>query len=323
VKVNLLEEVGVFGRTLVALRITRVVEAGAVGLPGDAAAGSGEIDAGNDVAELFTGGYFKHMSYGIFRAVLGERGRNVLAAERRNEEIHGERSLCAGCVRIEDDAGAGRVIGKAHRDQQRLLQGRLVLLGKQHSGAKLQTGICHRAGGRELTQAVLNGIARGHLIEIFAGSCVLRSAPLLDRGIVPVLEPAIVVGDFDALVFVGDGVPGRVRRLRDRRTLREGRQGEQTNGERNRQTVRWHGVPFRQGWRELYNGSLVILRPTFLVGRRIGATAWLAGDAAKCIDPSARKQRGPQDDKAKKTAPGWGAVLKHSFTGGARGQLPT
>src|ERR1700733_4119792 len=56
VKVDLLVEVGVFGRTFVSLRITRVVEAGAVGLPGDAAATSGEVDSRDHVRQFRGGG---------------------------------------------------------------------------------------------------------------------------------------------------------------------------------------------------------------------------------------------------------------------------
>ncbi len=138
VKVNLLKEVGVFGGTLIALRIAGVIKAGAVGLPGDAAAGGGEVDAGNDVAKLLAGSDFKHMCSGVFRAVLGERGRNVFTAERRHDRNPRRAIPWRGGVGIEDDASAGRVVGRAHHDQQRLLQRRLVFFGEQHAGAKLQ-----------------------------------------------------------------------------------------------------------------------------------------------------------------------------------------
>lgn len=46
VEINLLIEVGVLRRTLIALRIARVVKAGAVGLPGKAAAGSRKVYPG-------------------------------------------------------------------------------------------------------------------------------------------------------------------------------------------------------------------------------------------------------------------------------------
>ena len=62
-----------------------------------------------------------------------------------------------------------------------------------------------RTGGDELLQAIFDGGARGQVIEIFAGARVLGGAPLLDRGIVPIFQPAIVVGDGDAKIFVGDG----------------------------------------------------------------------------------------------------------------------
>ena len=45
---------------------------------------------------------------------------------------------------------------------------------------------------------------RWQMIEIFPGAGVLRRAPLLDLGSVPVFQPAIVLGDFHAVVKVGD-----------------------------------------------------------------------------------------------------------------------
>ena len=59
VKINLLVEVGVFGRALVALRITRVVETGTVGLPRDAAAAGGEVHARNNVTQFLARSYIE------------------------------------------------------------------------------------------------------------------------------------------------------------------------------------------------------------------------------------------------------------------------
>ena len=56
VKVHLLEEVGVFRWTLVALRIARVVETRAVSVPVDASARGGEVDARYSVGQLLAGG---------------------------------------------------------------------------------------------------------------------------------------------------------------------------------------------------------------------------------------------------------------------------
>ena len=41
----------------------------------------------------------------------------------------------------------------------------------------------------------------------------------------------------------------------------------------------------------------VILRPAFFAGRRTSALAGSTAPTAECIGPSARKRRGPQDDK--------------------------
>ncbi len=70
VKVDLLVEVRVLGRTLVALGIARVVEAGAVGLPRDAASGGGEVHARHHVGKFLAGLDFKHARSGVFGAVF-------------------------------------------------------------------------------------------------------------------------------------------------------------------------------------------------------------------------------------------------------------
>src|SRR5208283_2226935 len=97
----------IFGGTLVALRIARVIEAGTVGLPGDAAPGGGEVHARHNVGEFLARGQFEDVRSGIFRAVFRNGGRNIFAAERWHEEVNRERSLGAGRIRIEDDLRTG------------------------------------------------------------------------------------------------------------------------------------------------------------------------------------------------------------------------
>ncbi len=208
VKINLLIKVGIVLGTLVALRIARVIKAGAVGLPRDAAAGGGEVHPRHHVGKFFPGRHLEHVSRGIFGTALGKRGGHVLAAERRHVEIDRDRSLGAGGVGVEDGAGAGGIVGRAHDDEHRLLLWRLISFGEQHSRAKLQVEIGGRTGGDQLLQAIFDGITRRQMIEIFTSARVLSGAPLLHRGIVPVFQPAIIVADFHALHIVGDRLPG-------------------------------------------------------------------------------------------------------------------
>src|SRR5579859_4814415 len=81
VKIDLLVEIGVLRRALVALRIARVVEARTVGLPRDAAAAGGEVDARHDIGKLLAGSDIEDVGGGIFRSVSGERGGDIFSAE--------------------------------------------------------------------------------------------------------------------------------------------------------------------------------------------------------------------------------------------------
>ncbi len=56
----------------------------------------------------------------------------------------------------------------------------------------------------ELRDAALEAGALGQCVEHRAGVGVLGLAPGLDGGVVPVFEPAVVFGYFDAVVDVGD-----------------------------------------------------------------------------------------------------------------------
>jgi hypothetical protein len=108
-KVNLLIEIGVFRWPLVALWIARVIKAGAIGFPVEAASGSCEVDARHAIWKFLPGGDFEDVGCTVFRAVFGERDGDELAVEGRNVKIHGQRPFCAGRVGIEDDFLAGGI----------------------------------------------------------------------------------------------------------------------------------------------------------------------------------------------------------------------
>ena len=111
-----------------------------------------------------------------------------------------------------------------------------------------------------MLQALLDGGARRQAIEIFAGAGVLRGAPLLDGGIIPVFQPSVVIDDFNAMIFVDDWVLRGVGRLADGWALSKCRQGQQTGTKIGVETT-WdlHWASLRET-RELYvqgelNGS--------------------------------------------------------------------
>src|SRR5215472_14750072 len=102
------------------------------------------------------------------------------------------------------------------------------------------------------------------MVKIFAGAGVLGCAPLLDGGIVPVFEPTVVVGDFDAMVFVGDGTLRRVGRLgefglvskRVNPSLREGGEGNKESEENLREASALHATSLRRAREIILYGEL-------------------------------------------------------------------
>src|ERR1700686_5907420 len=82
VKVDLLKEVSVFGGPLVALGIARVIKAGALSIPVQAAAGGGKVYARHAIGELLAGGDFEDASLAVLRSVFRHCGSDEFPAHR-------------------------------------------------------------------------------------------------------------------------------------------------------------------------------------------------------------------------------------------------
>src|ERR1700726_4977766 len=95
VKVDLLVEISVFGWTLFALWIARVIEAGTVRFPVDAAAAGPKIDALDNVGKLFSSGALENHCANVFGTIFGDSSRDELTIQGRNVKIYGNRSLTA------------------------------------------------------------------------------------------------------------------------------------------------------------------------------------------------------------------------------------
>jgi hypothetical protein len=76
----------------------------------------------------------------------------------------------------------------------------------------LQGEVADRTGADKLLETLFNGGAVLQIVQIPASVDVLGGAPLFDFGIVPVLQPAVVVGYGYAVIFVGDRTLGGVGR---------------------------------------------------------------------------------------------------------------
>lgn len=83
--------------------------------------------------------------------------------------------------------------------------GRLEFQGEEDAGAGDEAAVGRRVFGVEGGELFLDGGAIGAGVEPCARVLVLCDGPCLNGGRVGVFEPAVIVDDFDAVVFVGDG----------------------------------------------------------------------------------------------------------------------
>src|ERR1019366_6600096 len=95
VKIYLLIEVAVFGRTLVALWVARVIKAATVGRPLDAAAGGRVVHAGDDVRQPLSARCLINIRGALLAAILGQRNGNVAAVVRWLVEVDRGPALAA------------------------------------------------------------------------------------------------------------------------------------------------------------------------------------------------------------------------------------
>ena len=125
VKVDLLEKVAVLERPLVALRIARVVETGAVGAPFDASAGRRIHHAGNHVVEAAAGCHIVDVRGAVLAAVGRKRHNDAFAVVGWPEEV--DRGLARGVegVEIKHDTLAADVTRRRQRHQNGLVLRRL------------------------------------------------------------------------------------------------------------------------------------------------------------------------------------------------------
>src|SRR5262249_46369959 len=126
-EVDLLPEIEIRGRTLARRRIAGAEEAGAVSVPGHAAAGGAAVDARHDITQAPAGARVVDVDGARFRAAFRDRDRDLRAVERGHVEV--DRGATAGIelIRIDDQALARGAIERDEPDQHRLLLRRLIL----------------------------------------------------------------------------------------------------------------------------------------------------------------------------------------------------
>lgn len=144
--------------------------------------------------------------------------RHLAPIERGPEELERVRAVRKGLVRVEHDTLAGHVVHRLHRHQHRtpLRHGGLQREDDAAALDERRIGIRRRPDQR--LQALVQGRARRHRIEIASAVGVLGVRPRARVGIRGVLQPREVVADGDA-----EEILRRTARRRERIAAHSGR----------------------------------------------------------------------------------------------------
>ena len=239
-EIDLLEEIAV-GLGALGARIARVPEALAVLRPGDGATGGRELDAGDRLVDLLGRSDIVDMKRAVLAAVPRQRHRDFAAVEGRREPVHRGQALGIQDVGIEYRFARRRIGGGVQRHQHGLLEGRVAVDREHFVALRVQMGIGGRGRLDQLGELVRHLTAIGQRIEIGTGARILRLAPRLHLGIVPVLQPAIGVGNGHALDRV-DGRSGIARRRRRDRGC-DGSGGQDRDGKQDARQVSHENSP--------------------------------------------------------------------------------
>ncbi len=195
---------------LVARRVAGVGEPGAVGLPCHAA-GPGVRDGFAEVAAV---GGVEHPQHGVLAAAFARADGDQRSVGRGGEPVDGVRRVGGADGGIEQDDGWDVRVGRRAPGEQELLGAGWALEAEEALATHL-----HGQHDRPLHQrdeALVPPAPVGTGVERLTRVFVLGADPLPDLVGVAVLQPAVRVGDLDAVEDVDDVVAPRWRERRHR-----------------------------------------------------------------------------------------------------------
>ena len=221
-EIELLPERKIFPRALTRGGVSGVVKAAPVLVPGDAPSRGSPVHARHEVREPGPGARIVHVHRPRLAAAARERHRHLRAVAGRNEEV--DRRTAAGIDRVgvHDHLLARYAVDRGETHDHRLLLRRLVLEREVDAAAELEIGIRGSDVSGEGVETLEDRAVIREAIEIATREGVLGGAPAPHRGIVPVLEPPIVVGDGLVEVAIVHRTLGRCRQRGRRRSRRRG-----------------------------------------------------------------------------------------------------
>ena len=203
-KINLLVEVEILGRTLALVRIARVVEAGTIRIPGHAAAGGGEIHSRDNIRQRLTGSCVVQAQVASFAATLGQAHGHLFAIHGRFVKL--DRGAPAGIDTrgIQDEVLGFGIVGRLECHEHGLLLAGLPFQGEQQAAGSRESVMRSRLPSFQLLEPVEDFGALGKRVQIGSRAGILRLDPGANLWVVVRLQPAVVVNDLDILVLVPD-----------------------------------------------------------------------------------------------------------------------
>ena len=204
VEVELLKEVEIRLRSFARPRIPRVEESAAVGVPREAAAGRAAVHARDDVLKLAATGDVEDVHVAALVAADRERDGDARSIRRRLVEIDGGPAARIERRRIDDDPLRPKIVGRSHHDDHRLLARRLLFDREELAAAVLEVAPSRARVGADRLHARPQRRHERQRVELRVRVGVLRVRPRLDLAVVPAFEPAVRIGDLDAVIGVDD-----------------------------------------------------------------------------------------------------------------------
>ena len=194
----------VLGRPLVALRVARVVEAAAIGVPFDASARGRISHAGNHIVQAAAGRHVVDIRGAVLAAVGGKRHHDALAVVGRPEEVDRSAARRIEEIGVEHDALAADVARNRQGHQHGLILRRLQFQ-REESAAVLEVVTPHGRRAQQLADASGDRRALRKRVEVAPRERILLRDPAFHFGTRVILEPAKIVDHRHAMIGLGDG----------------------------------------------------------------------------------------------------------------------
>ncbi len=190
--------------------IAGVPETAAVLGPGHRSAGGRVLHAWNRLAHLLAGGGVIDVQGPVLAAALGQGHGDQAAVWRGHIPVDGGEARGIEQIGVQQGPAAGGIGQIAEHDQGGLLARGIAIEGEDVGASGLQVGIGGSGGGDQPGQVALDRLADPQGVQAVAGALVLGLGPADHQGIAGVFQPAVGLGDGDAVDHLGERARRRI-----------------------------------------------------------------------------------------------------------------